>query len=680
MRPFSAPRSQLDSQRPLALLEMADVVCRRNDPAEALIESEQLLKAYFRASSVGLCILDSDFRYLAVNDTLAEMHGVPAATHLGKSVRDILGDFAELVEPQFRRVLATGQPIADLQISFVLPTRTEPGHWVEHYIPIKDATGKVTQIGVIAVEVTEQKKLEESLRGVSEKLREEKKRQQVMIEVSRVLAEKLDVRQVFPRISACLRRVLRQEYAALAVRDEKSGQLVRQAMDFPLRKGPTVEGEVTAAKDPGGKALRERASLIFTRDEMREFPTGTTEHLLAEGLKSLCCVPLLRPNGPLGVLLLGSTRADAFRTDDLELLNQIAAQLAIALENARAVRELKQLRSQLEQEKRYLEGEAHSQLHFEEIIGESAAIKQVLDRVAVVAPSDATVLLLGETGTGKGVIARAIHRTSKRKDRNFVTLNCAAIPTGLLESELFGHEKGAFTGAVSQKVGRLELADHGTLFLDEVGEIPLELQPKLLRVLQDHEFERLGATRTIKIDLRLIAATNRDLAKSVAEKQFRSDLFYRLNVFPIRMPSLRERREDIPLLVRHFVRKFALGMDRDIETIPRETMDALVNWHWPGNVRELENFIERSVILTDGTALRSPLADFQAEICNSIDPSLEGTEREHIIRVLRETGGMISGPMGAAQRLALKRTTLQSKMQRLGITRRDYSQSEIGIG
>jgi formate hydrogenlyase transcriptional activator len=282
-------------------------------------------------------------------------------------------------------------------------------------------------------------------------------------------------------------------------------------------------------------------------------------------------------------------------------------------------------------------------------------------------------MILGETGTGKGLIAHSIHRNSNRRDRSFITLHCAAIPTGLLESELFGHEKGAFTGAVTQKVGRLELADKGTLFLDEIGEIPLELQPKLLRVLQDHEFERLGGTRTIKVDLRLISATNRDLARSVAEKEFRSDLFYRLNVFPIRMPSLRERREDIPLLVRYFVQKFSHQMSRGIESISSDIMSALVNWHWPGNVRELENFIERSVILSDGTALLAPLADLQAEISSFAEDSLEGTERELIIRVLRATAGMVSGPTGAARRLGMKRTTLQSKMQRLGITRRDYT-------
>ncbi len=676
MSPSSAPSLESDAQRRAALLEMANVVARSHDPAEALSESEQLLSAYFRASGVGLCILDTDFRYLAINHTLAAMNGIPAAAHLGRSVRDMLGDFAEIVEPQFKRVLETEQPVFNTEVTFTIPTRTEPGHWVLHYVPIKGATGKVTQIGAVVVEITEQKRLEQSLRDVSETLRVEKKRQEVMIEVSGALAAKSDVRQAFPQISAYLRRVLRQEYAALAVHDEKSGHLMRQAIDFPLRKGPAAAPEINPAKDPHGKALLEREPMIFTKNEMQGFPSGTTDIFLAEGLQSLCCVPLLRPKGPLGVLVLGSTRANAFKTDDLGLLNQVAAQLAIALENARTAREVELLRSRLELDKRHLEGESRTKLHFEEIIGESAALQQMLEQVAIVAGSEATVMILGETGTGKGLIARSIHRVSRRRDRSFITLHCAAIPTGLLESELFGHEKGAFTGAVSQKIGRLELADKGTLFLDEIGEIPLELQPKLLRVLQDHEFERLGGTRTIKVDLRLIAATNRNLAKSVAEKEFRSDLFYRLNVFPIRTPALRERREDIPLLVRYFVLKFAREMNRDIESIPTETMKALVNWHWPGNVRELENFIERSVILTDGTALRAPLSDLQAENSGPAGHSLEATEREHIIRVLRETAGVISGPAGAARRLGVKRTTLQSKMERLGITREDYSGRE----
>jgi formate hydrogenlyase transcriptional activator len=352
----------------------------------------------------------------------------------------------------------------------------------------------------------------------------------------------------------------------------------------------------------------------------------------------------------------------------------------VALENHRAAAEIEALKQRLAGEKKYLEGEIHSEGIFEEIIGDSPALKQVLNQAATVAPSDATVLILGETGTGKELIARAIHRLSGRKHAPFIKLNCAAIPTGLLESELFGHERGAFTGAISQKVGRMELADGGTLFLDEVGEIPLELQPKLLRVLQDHEFERLGSNHTIKVNLRLIAATNRDLAKGMAQHEFRADLFYRLSVFPIRVPPLRERQEDIPLLVRYFVHKFAARMERHIETIPKETMKMLAAWPWPGNIRELENLMERSVILSDGNALRVPLTEMRTEGWLPIsgpdpseDQSLDSAEREHILRVLRETGGILSGPDGAARRLGLKRTTLQSKMQRLKITRAEYS-------
>jgi formate hydrogenlyase transcriptional activator len=643
-----------------------------------LMESEQLLAAYFKASKVGLCILDTEFRYLAVNGSLAEINGVPAAAHLGKRIRDIVGDVAEVVELELSRLLLTGQPISDLEVSLTLATRTQPGHWLVHFIPIQDAKGNVAQIGGIVVEVTEKKKLEESLRGVSETLQLEKKRQHVLAELSRVLATREDIRQVFPQVSAYLRRILRQEYAALSVRDEQSGKLVRQAIDFPLRKGTGPDAEASLAEDPAGRALQERESVILGREEIQRFQSRITEQLLTEGLQALCCVPLIRPAGPLGILVLGSTRADAFKTDDLILLNQVAAQLASALENAGTAREIEQLKIQLGREKRHLAGESRTRIGFEGIVGESPALQKVLDQVEVVAKSDATVLLLGETGTGKGLIANAIHRLSYRNGNGkaFITLNCAAIPTGLLESELFGHEKGAFTGAVSHRVGRMELADKGTLFLDEIGEISRDLQPKLLRVLQDHEFERLGANRTIKVNLRLIAATNRDLAKSVAQNEFRSDLFYRLNVFPLRLPPLRERREDIPDLVRYFVRKYTIRMGRIIETVPTETMEALINWSWPGNVRELENVIERSVILTDGTSLRVPLEELIEAGPDAAENSLADADREHIIRVLRETRGILSGPNGASQRLGLKRTTLQSKMDRLGITRKDYSDSK----
>ena len=329
---------------------------------------------------------------------------------------------------------------------------------------------------------------------------------------------------------------------------------------------------------------------------------------------------------------------------------------------------------QSELEKQYLEEELNTDHSFEDIIGESLALKRVLKEVETIAATDATVLIQGETGTGKDVIARAIHQLSSRGERTLVKLNCAAIPTGLLESELFGHEKGAFTGAISQKIGRLELAHRGTLFLDEVGDLPLELQPKLLRALQEKEFERLGSTRTIHIDVRLIAATNRDLAKMVTTREFRSDLYYRLRVFPISIPPLRARREDIPLLVRYFVDKHARRLDRRIETIPPDTMETLTRWHWPGNIRELENFIERSVILSKGPALRAPLSELETaeDAVPEADPRLEAAEREHILRVLRDAKGMIGGPDGAAERLGLKRTTLNSKIKKLGIRREDY--------
>jgi PAS domain S-box-containing protein len=337
-------------------------------------------------------------------------------------------------------------------------------------------------------------------------------------------------------------------------------------------------------------------------------------------------------------------------------------------------REAEEALRQSEQERRYLEEELSTESKFEEIIGESIGLKRVLKHVETVAATDVTVLILGETGTGKDVIARAIHYLSPRNERTLVKLNCAAIPSGLLESELFGHEKGAFTGAIDRKIGRLELAHKGTLFLDEIGDLPLELQPKILRALQEKEFERVGGTKTIPVNVRLVAATNRDLAQMVADRTFRSDLYYRLRVFPILLPPLRERREDIPLLVRYFVDRHARKLYKKIQTIDPATMRALTRWDWPGNIRELENFIERAVILTKGPVLRAPLSELEMpeEASFTQDATLESKEREHILRVLRETKGRISGPHGAAARLGLIRTTLNSKLKKLGIQRKDY--------
>jgi formate hydrogenlyase transcriptional activator len=503
---------------------------------------------------------------------------------------------------------------------------------------------------------------------------EEKERLEMLLEVSTTLMSNLDVQELFPVISGLIRRVVRQEYASVALYEEANQCLRLYALDSPLADDVIgADTVVPIAESASGRALLSGEAIIHDRRDLMSLRNPLIARMLELGVQSFCSIPLITRKGKLGTLNLGSTEDRAFTSSDISFLKQVGAQVAIALDNARAYREIAELTDKLRKEKLYLQDEIRSVLNFEEIVGESPALQHVLGQVNTVAPLDATVLILGETGTGKELIARAIHRMSSRKDSSFIKLNCAAIPTGLLESELFGHEKGAFTGAISAKIGRLELADKGTLFLDEVGDIPLELQPKLLRVLQDQEFERLGGIRTIRVNIRLIAATNRDLAKSVAAREFRSDLYYRLHVFPLHMPPLRERGKDIELLVRYFVQKFSRQMKKQIETIPTEAMNALTRWDWPGNVRELENFIERSVILSEGTTLIVPLSELRPIYEGARhDATLESLERDHILRVLRESGGVIAGLHGAAARLGMKRTTLQSKMQRMGITREDY--------
>jgi formate hydrogenlyase transcriptional activator len=393
---------------------------------------------------------------------------------------------------------------------------------------------------------------------------------------------------------------------------------------------------------------------------------------ISEGFKSLCFIPLIRRSRAIGTLNLGRLRGDAFTEEDLYFLGQVANQIAIAVENALEFGQVNEAKKRLAEQKLYLEDEIRAEQHFEEIIGTSSNLKAVLESVRIVAPADSTVLIQGETGTGKEMIARAIHNLSPRKGQAFVKVNCAAIPSGLLESELFGHERGAFTGAIAQKIGRFELAHKGTLFLDEVGDIPVELQPKLLRVLQEQEFERLGSTRTQRIDVRLLAATNANLGQMVAEKKFRSDLYYRLKVFPIDVPPLRERRGDIPLLVRYFANKYARRMGKQIESIPKEAMDALSHYAWPGNIRELQNLMERAALLSTGPSLRVPLGEILAD--SDLGARTDGNmlvkaEREQIVRALRESNWVVGGARGAAARLGLKRTSLAYKMQKLGISR-----------
>jgi formate hydrogenlyase transcriptional activator len=385
-------------------------------------------------------------------------------------------------------------------------------------------------------------------------------------------------------------------------------------------------------------------------------------------------IPLIRCKNVLGVLCLVRAQKNGFTRGDIEFLSQIAGQVAIAIDNAFAYQRITELSDKLTQEKLYLEDEIRSELNFEEIIGNSAVLRQVLRQVEAVAPTNSTVLIQGETGSGKELIARAVHNLSRRRAHPFVKLNCAAIPTGLLESELFGHEKGAFTGAIAQRMGRFELASQGTIFLDEVSEISLDLQPKLLRVLQEREFERLGNSRTLRTDARLIAATNRDLNAMVEEQRFRSDLFYRLNVFPIYVPPLRERKEDIPFLVRHFAQHFARNMSKEIDTISTETMNSMVTYPWPGNIRELQNVIERAVILSKGPELQVSLAGLKTKTIDANGQAngavtLEEIERKHILSILEQTNWVFAGPNGAAARLGIKRPTLQFRMQKLGISR-----------
>ena len=502
-----------------------------------------------------------------------------------------------------------------------------------------------------------------------QRLARELQRVRLVHDITNTLVRRLDPQDLFQEVSKCIGQVMPSEYCRLALYDPAKNQFRLLALDS-ASKEDVEETLIPVEGSPWGRVLATRNPILVNRLNLHDYPQGV--QLLGEGIKSGCWLPLVNRERFLGVLSVCSSREAAFTQEDVTLLTDVANQVALALDNALAFREIAELKDTLAEEKIYLEEEIRTEHNFEEIVGNSPAIKHVLQEIEIVAKTDSTVMILGETGTGKELIARAIHNFSNRRGRALVKLNCAAIPTGLLESELFGHEKGAFTGAIAQKIGRVELANKGTLFLDEVGDIPLELQPKLLRVLQEQEFERLGSTRTIQVDARLIVATNRDLEAMMNERTFRQDLYYRLNIFPILVPPLRERPGDIPLLVNFFVNKHSKRIGKHIEKIPTEAMRALSSWHWPGNVRELENVIERALILSQGNTLNVPLADLKSR---SAVPSpresvstFAASERETILRALREADGVVAI---AAGKLGVKRTTLNSKMRKLQISRRD---------
>ncbi len=511
-------------------------------------------------------------------------------------------------------------------------------------------------------------------------LREERDRLRFVLDVNNLLVSRLDYPALLKAICDAVQRVVEADQIAVALYDAESEQL-RLDMIYDKSRGFTrSDARISLDTSAAGVTFQRGVTGVFRRSELegRGWTDGASV-MKDSGVESVCCVPLVTPSAKLGTLYVGSSKPDPFSEDDVNLLGHTSVQMAIAIENARAYEAMVDLNAHLIDEKQYLELELGHE--FAEIVGKSLALRRILKAVKTVAPTDTTVLLLGETGTGKELLARAIHNLSRRRDRTFVRMSAAALPTGLLESELFGHEKGAFTGATASKAGRLELANRGTLFLDEVGDMPAEVQPKLLRVLQEREFERLGSTRTQRVDVRIVAATNRDLEHMVEQGSFRSDLYYRLNVFPIMIPPLRERVEDIPALVQHFVAQYSRRLGREVLAIPHEAMEALKEWNWPGNIRELQNVIERAVILSPSRTLLLRLQDIQPKTRRAASSAKAGpkpastfhdAEREAILRALRESHGVIAGATGAAARLGLRRTTLQSKMRKLGIRRPSY--------
>jgi formate hydrogenlyase transcriptional activator len=555
---------------------------------------------------------------------------------------------------------------------------------------------------------------DEGARAAQRQLTRERDRVRLLLEVNNAVVSHLSLDDLFAAVSGCLRKVIQHDGSALVLVDLETRRYRVHVLSFANNESFIEEGQVepdgACMRSPSAIAVTTKKPVVFRHVDLKELCSESpiAQRLVDDGVRAFCSIPLLSHDRALGALNVGRVRDEMFSPEDIELLTEVGKQIAIAVENAQAFREISELKDRLAKENLYLEEEVRTEHNFGEIVGDSAVLRRVLKEVETVAPTGSTVLIRGETGTGKELIARALHDLSPRRERTFVKLNCAAIPTGLLESELFGHEKGAFTGAIMQKVGRFELAHQGTLFLDEVGDIPLELQPKLLRALQEQEFERLGSARTVRVDVRLVAATNRDLGRMVADGLFRNDLYYRLNVFPVLLPPLRDRRQDIPTLARHFTQQFARRMGRRIETIPTAVMEALVGYLWPGNIREMQNVIERAVILSPGPALRIDGAELNvksqqsgvgrqesgvrgqesggrskelgvrgreagmrdgAMSAESRSSSLADAEREHILGILRETGWVLSGPNGAAEKLAMKRTTLQSKMKKLGIAR-----------
>jgi formate hydrogenlyase transcriptional activator len=670
------------------LLELATAIDKQTSVQAVLKSLHKVLSAILHFDGVALMLLTEDrrsLRLVALERGSAGPHvelgaeAPHAATAAGRAIDEQRAIYVPDMRQEMSRFPQTASQAStsDLHSAYMVPVSTPRRKlgvlWFRTREESELETDGIALMEAVASHLAtalESAMASDAADSYQRQLVAERDRWKLLLDINNHVTAFLDVRALFRAACSSLRKYFNNDFAAIWLIDKDQNRLQAVALDFPTSQGFLDDITLPELTADQIHRMRTRQPELWTRAEIQLLPAPVRDSFLAEGTESIAITALRTANRPLGVITLGSKRPDYFRPDDLDLMGQIATQISLALDNALAYERLNASRDQIEEERLYLESEIRAEYNFEDIVGKSAALRKVLQQIEIVAPTDSTVLLHGETGTGKELVARAIHSLSSRKGRTFVRLNCAAIPSGLVESELFGHERGAFTGALIQKKGRFEIANQGTLFLDEIGDISLELQPKLLRALQEQEFERLGSAKTIRVDVRLIAATHRDLPSMMRDSLFREDLFYRLNVFPIEIPPLRDRRDDIPLLVNFFVSGLARKMQKRIESIPKDAMDALTNAPWPGNIRELQNFIERAVILTQGSELRVPLKELKRSSVVSISGStFQEAERQAIVEALKTAQGKISGQGGAAERLGLKRTTLQNKMRKLGIAR-----------
>jgi formate hydrogenlyase transcriptional activator len=668
----------------LSLFELAQSLSGHSD-LQSLCESlDRSLRQVIEFDYLGLALYDADQNVMRLH----AVTGVQTAESR-MTVIDLADSPAEWVL-QEQRILVIPDLAVESRWPKIITHLLSQGVRGVNFVPLSNGSRHlgVLAFGVLASGVTSKYEPSEAelalvQRVASEaavtvdaylmqqQLTQQRDRLQVLFDVTNALVSKLPWDELFASISDQLSRIVEHDFAVLTLYDENTHRMRPYALHFTGEQlFDPDEPDVDVTGLPSAEALRSGKAVVLSQPDFERFPSSEYRRLVSLGFSASCSIPLVTPNRTLGTLEIARINIGPWATEDVELLVQVAQQVAIAVENALSYQELAETKEKLATENLYLQDEIRSDQNLTSMIGESPAFRALMKSAQIVAPTDASVLVLGETGTGKELIARAIHDMSERKKRTFVKVNCPAIPATLLESELFGHEKGAFTGALAQKIGRFELADHGTLFLDEVGEIPLELQSKLLRAIQEQEFERLGSNRTIHADIRIIAATNRDLKAMVEEGKFRSDLYYRLHVFPIEAPPLRDRKSDIPLLIRYFTQKYAQRMNRHIESIPTAAINALAEYDWPGNIRELQNLVERSVILTNGSVLQVAMPESrtatEAIPVRGSDLSSPG-EREKILRALKEAKGVVGGPNGAAARLGMKRTTLQSRMKKLNI-------------